>query len=251
MKLSKQERKAHEAALARLHGGNLNEADRESVYRGLRPEATTDIGKGSAFFTPWEVAGDFCVETLNGYDEPTRILDLCAGYGVLSLRKWLYGWGTSKPEVTCVEINPEYVAIGKQLFPEARWICADVFDVPSILEGEKFDEFYSNPPFGRIPVEAAWGGRSGRKPARFEYAVAEIGMQMAETGTMIGQQGISDWKFSGCRSFTRIENAEYSKWSEQSGLILSDNCGLDCSHTPFNATNIMVDIFNVQRADEE
>lgn len=251
MKLSKQERKLHEEALAKLQEGNLLESEREFVYRHLRPEATTDIGKGSAFFTPWEIAGDFCIETLGGYDDrPTRILDLCAGYGVLSLRKWLSWWGTPKPDVTCVEINPEYVAIGKQLFPEARWICADVFDVPSILEGEKFDEFYSNPPFGRIPAEV-WRGRSGRKPARFEYAVAEIGMQMAETGTMIGQQGISDWKFSGCRSFTRIENAEYSKWSEQSGLILANNCGLDCSHTPFNATRIMVDIFNVQRAGEE
>lgn len=252
MKLSKQVRKAHEQALSLLKSKrSLNFDEIEFIHQNLRPDATTDIGKGSAFFTPWDIVSDFLVETGNANKGPERILDLCAGFGILSHRKYLRerACGHPLPIVTCVEINPEYVAIGKELFPEAEWICADVLDVPDILSGQRFSQFFSNPPFGVISSQA-WGNRKAEKPARWEYAVAEIGMLLSDYGTMICQQGITFWKYSNCRSFTEVSNPVYDKWSEKSGLILNSNCGLDCSHTPFASAAVTVDICCVERRQD-
>ena len=41
------------------------------------------------------------------------------------------------------------------------------------------------------------------------------------------------------------------KWSEANGIVLANNCGLDCSHTPFAATNITVEIVNVERSETQ
>ena len=252
LKLSKQDRKTHEQALALLNSGkSLTFDDAEFVHRHLRPDATTDIGKGSAFFTPWEIAADFQIETRSSERCPIKVLDLCAGFGILSHQKFLRmrAYGNPLPEVTCIEINPEYVEIGRKLFPEAEWICIDVLDVDRVLAGRRFDEFYSNPPFGAIS-KPSWGDRPGRKPVRWEYAVAEIGMRYAEHGTMICQQGITSWKMSGCQSFVEVDNPVYKKWSGESGLVLANNCGIDCSHTPFKGANVTVDICVVERTEK-
>lgn len=251
MKLTKQERSNHEQALRLLRkGDSITFGQVEFVHRHLRPDATTDIGKGSAFFTPWDIVSDFLIETLRVDRRPVKILDLCAGYGILSHRKWLMckEMGNPLPEVTCVEINPEYVAIGKQLFPQAEWICMDALDVPDQLIGRQFDEFYSNPPFGAIGKES-WGERKTKKPARWEYAIAEIGMSLCDTGTMICQQGITNWKISGCQSFVNVKNEVYEKWSSESGIRLANNCGIDCSHTRFAETNVMIDICCIERVE--
>jgi len=243
VKLSKPVRKLHEQARALLERGGLDDDEREFCYRNLRPDATTDIGKGSAFFTPWEIANDFQIETLNDIGRPKRVLDLCAGFGILSYMQHRRWCSSEKPEFVCVEINPEYVEIGKKLFPEAQWIRADVFDLAELKLG-RFDEFYSNPPFG--PVPAAYRNQYPKR--RFEYAVAEIGMQHADTGTMIVQQGITDWKMSNQRGFSQHINPAYDAWKAVSGLRLANNCGIDCSHTPFAETNVTVDIALVERA---
>lgn len=38
-------------------------------------------------------------------------------------------------DITCVELNPHYVEVGKKVVPEATWICADVLDpfLPDLL----------------------------------------------------------------------------------------------------------------------
>lgn len=245
MKLTKEQRKRHDEAWERLQSDSLSDDDRQFVCRHLRPEATTDIGRNSAFFTPWEIASDFQIETFTHHStERTRILDLCAGFGVLSLQTYLDS--QVKPDVTCVELNPEFVAIGKKVFPEARWICGSVFDVPEILAGEAFTEFFSNPPFGRIPKV---DGRKPHNAARFEFAVAEIGLSMAEFGTMICPRGATDWEFSGRPTFRRMDNPQYRKWSDWAGIRLSPNCGIDTcdSGARFSDTSIVVDIANVER----
>lgn len=251
MKLTKQQRKLHDEALEVLnYPGPLSFSDREVVYNNLRPEATTDIGRGGAFFTPWEIASDFQIETLNVYGRPKKVLDLCAGYGILSMRGFersLWNGQGLEDQVTCLEINPEYIEIGRKLFPEAEWIQGDVFDAATILAGRQFDEFYSNPPFGSIPKGIA---DSRKKHRRWEYAIAEIGMSLAECGTMIVMQGAPDWKYSDRQGFERFDNPAYSAWSEESGLVLDNNCGIDCSHTPFASTGVTVEIANVRRAEK-
>lgn len=271
MKLTKQQRKMHDIAVAVLNnpesfrdimdqhqtpdGRSYYPDDwREFVYRNYRPDATNDIGKGSAFFTPWEIAGEFQIETLNwhsGMDRPLRIVDLCAGYGVLSLRRHMNSKYSDEPapEITCIEINPEFVEVGKQLFPEAEWICADVFDAEQILAGREFDEFYSNPPFGRIPKV------NGKKPydcPRFEWAVAEIGMRLAPEngGTMILQTGATNWGITGRRGYEKIDNPDYEKWSKRTGINLGPNCGIDLSFVEFAATKTQVELVDVEFSED-
>src|SRR5579864_2275263 len=77
-----------------------------------------------AFFTPMELANDFKIEV-----HGRKILDLCAGIGILSFCCRHFRHHEQMPDITSIEINPEYVRIGRKLLPEATWICADVFDV--------------------------------------------------------------------------------------------------------------------------
>ena len=56
--------------------------------------------------------------------EDANIIDLCADIGILSL----YAHHHKKCNGTCVELNPEYVRVGKKLLPEATWINASIFD---------------------------------------------------------------------------------------------------------------------------
>lgn len=55
---------------------------------------------------------------------------LCAGIGVLSYAAQLECSDRSRcyADITCVELNPHYVEVGKKVVPEATWICADVLD---------------------------------------------------------------------------------------------------------------------------
>jgi predicted RNA methylase len=249
MKLTKPERKAMDNALKRLNAGDLS--DREALYRDIKPYATTDIGAGGAFFTPWDLAGDFQIETLNWHrKEPKRVLDLCAGYGILSYRQWERWGNETRPAVTCVEINEEYAAIGRQIFPEAEWIVADVFDVPEILKGRQFEEFYSNPPFMPVPK-----GRRKQHPTApsVPHAVAEIGMRLCTNGgTMILPRGATNWEYSGRQSYTNTQNARYESWSRETGLTLAANCGIDCTYYDgFDMTNIVVEIALVQDREPE
>lgn len=71
-----------------------------------------------------------------------QCIELCAGIGRLSYYQYL----RNKPtHITCVELNPEYVMIGKRVLPDAEWIIGDALQYSS-------DRFY----------DVAYGNHSGR-----------------------------------------------------------------------------------------
>ena len=78
------------------------------------------------------------------------MIDLCAGIGILSFSYFHGIYHGVNPEITCVEINPDFVAIGKKLLPEANWICGDITDPDFIASLGSFDFAYGNHPFCRI-----------------------------------------------------------------------------------------------------
>lgn len=224
-KLTKAEIKRHERALAVLDKPSLTDDDREIVFKNYHPGASFMNGKGGAFFTPWDLASDFSLE-LNGSH---RVLDVCAGIGILSMMKyWRSGWPADtqdRLEITCVEINPAYCEIGKRLAPWANWINADIFDMDVKALGA-FDAVYGNPPFGKV-----WRPRNGPryKGPHTELHIIDWCAQFAPFGVFIVPQMSAPFRYSGVRCFEALKQGRGVEFQQQTGITLDVGIGVDCS----------------------
>lgn len=223
-KLSKAEAKAHQLACDLLALERpLTLEERWNVVENWQESANHVNSSAGAFFTPPGLACDFAIDVCGH-----RIIDLCAGIGMLSFAHWSrcrYSDGT--PEIVCIEKNPDYVAVGKRVLPEATWICADVFDVPSMNLG-RFDVAISNPPFGAV-------ARNGRRAPRFsggefEYHVIDIASDLADYGTFIIPQMSAPFRFSGQSHYREAKDDRYLRFVEQTGIELAAGCGVDCDY---------------------
>lgn len=154
MKLTKAESKAHSSALALVQSGRLlTFEEREIVWRDFHPGHNHNITISGAFFTPVDAAWECAVLHGGG----GRVIDFCAGIGVLGGMLWEHEiHSPHRPKVTCVEMNPEYYEIGRRVFPEADWVLGDAFDSELLERIGVFDSAISNPPFGRFK------GRKGK-----------------------------------------------------------------------------------------
>jgi len=216
-KLTKQQVKHHEQACAFLQKDELTFDEKWFVFEHWHEGAEHMNGKAGAFFTPVELASDFRIDVSGD-----RVIDLCAGIGVLAFMYYHLYHHDTPPEITCVEINAAYVEIGKKLLPEATWICGDVFEVCQDLG--RFDHAIANPPFGRVASSGSGPRYSG---AEFEYKIIDLASQLAEFGTFILPQGSAGFRYSGAQYYERQENAKYQKFHEQTGIHLEAGCGID------------------------
>lgn len=223
-KLTKAQRKAHIEAEAILTKDTLTEDERDFVFQNWHEGATHINGASGAFFTPWNLAADFAFDGAGG-----RVVDLCAGIGILSY--FIYHrsrWGRSLAEVTCVEANPRYVAVGRKLLPEARWINADVFDWRDWwrgeLDGGMFNIAIANPPFGRVR-------RNGSGPryrgGEFEFHVIDIAAEMADRGAFIVPQQSAPFRYSGSQCFERKKDGRGIEFERRTGFDLTSGVGID------------------------
>jgi predicted RNA methylase len=123
-----------------------------------------------------------------------------------------------------VEINPDYIAVGKKLLPEANWIQADVFHLPKHIG--HFDCAIANPPFGATKS-------SGRAPrftgSIFEYRVIDIASDIADYGVFILPQSSAPFELSGKQCYRSNEHEKYRNFHAQTAVTLGANCGLDTS----------------------
>jgi hypothetical protein len=67
-----------------------------------------------------------------------------------------------------VEVNLEYVKVGRRLLPELTWVQSDMYDLHLWQSLPRFDEAVSNPPFGQVLTDSDTGwigypGPAGRK----------------------------------------------------------------------------------------
>ena len=56
----------------------------------------------------------------------------------------------ARTSYTCVEINPEFVEVGRRLMPWADWVCGSAFERDVMEPLGTFDVGVSNPPFGKV-----------------------------------------------------------------------------------------------------
>lgn len=124
----------------------LTEDDKEFIFNNYRGDG---IGATGAFFTPEMLAWDFMLDAGCSDD----CIELCAGIGRLSYYQFI----RNKPShITCVELNPEYVLIGKRVLPQAEWITGDALQY---TPDRFYRVAYGNPPFGKINTSGAYTGR--------------------------------------------------------------------------------------------
>lgn len=221
MKLSKQQIKQHESAVALLQKETLSFDEKLQVYRDWIPAYQENIGKIASYFTPYDMAKDFCIEITG-----SEIIDLCAGIGMLGFT--YYHWQQEfKPNVVCVERNLSFIEVGKKLFPEATWICGDVLDTSIYENLSTFDTAISNPPFGKI--DSSHPHEMSYKGGEFEYKVIEIGSILARYGAFIIPQLSCPFQYSGKRNIEFYKTKKYEKFEKETGLNLGMNCGIDLS----------------------
>lgn len=224
-RLSKEAAKAHEKACALVAlDRDLTEMEKDFVLDNWQEAATATHNLAGAFFTPEPLARDLSIEVSGD-----RIIDLCAGIGRLAYScrdYWGRRWNNEPArEIVCVEQNPDYVAVGRKVLPEATWICADVLTVPALDLG-RFDTAISNPPFGAIR-------RSGNAPSydgpKFEYHVMAIAAQVARYGAFIIPQQSASFRYSGEQYYREESDRDCRKFIEQTGISMSPGAGFDTS----------------------
>lgn len=161
-----------------------------------------------AFFTPWQLARDAAIYTSGA----GSVLDLCAGIGSLGLMSYWAG-GSNPPQVTCVEVNPDYARIGRILFPQARWIVASADNPPADLG--RFDCVIANPPFGRTAKISG-----PRFSGEDELAIVDIASQVARWGVFILPQGSCPFEYAG-RNYRERPSAKYERFRRATGLRIT------------------------------
>lgn len=139
-------------------------------------------------------------------------------------------------QITAVELNPEYVDIGRRLLPEVEWIQGDLYDLNLWQSISRFDEAISNPPFGKVltDCERDWIGYRG--PAGL--TVASIALKVARLGpTMILPQTQTPYKFSGRlpgdNVYARSQISYLKKFNELHPDLEWDHRSLDTEHTSY------------------
>jgi predicted RNA methylase len=220
-KLTKPQAKAHAQACEILQKDVLSFDEKWFVLENWREDANHVNSAAGAFFTPPELARSFCIEVCG-----RKVIDLCAGIGTLSfLYREKCSWGEA-PDLTCVEINPDYVAVGRKILPEATWIQASVFDLPDLGH---FDFAFGNPPFGNINRARRNAPRfNGRQ---FEYHVIDVASDLADYGAFIIPQGSAPFRYSGQETFQEVKEPSYLAFEKATGITLGNSCGIDCSCT--------------------
>ena len=242
-KISKVATKAHNEAEELVASEKiLNDDERMFVLENWSPLQSHNIGQAGAFFTPYELACDTMIELP---EDATTVIDLCAGIGMLTFCAWQkFRWQRDMPKFICVEINPNFVRVGRKVMPEATWIQGSVMDksildqILTFVDDPETAVVISNPPFGttrmfreECDVDLRYTGNL------FEYAVMDVSSRFSTFGIFIIPQGSAPFEFSGKRTYKlkvnqdgNPSNDKYNKFHEETGLALGMNCGIDTQH---------------------
>lgn len=214
-KITKQQLKLHEQTEELLWGSD-KKLTQEQVAFCLehwdpRALAGKQVARNQAYFTPLPLAID-AGKYIGG--DGRQVVDIGAGIGRLAYAvlcaNW---WDAGRVKVTAVEINPEYVQVGRRLLPEVAWVQGDLYDLHLWQSLPRFDEAVSNPPFGQVLTDndTGWIGYHG--PAGL--TVAAIGLRVARLGiTLILPQTQTPYRYSGRRPGENICTTNHMRYLE-------------------------------------
>lgn len=216
MKLSKAEIKSHNEAMALVDCDRpLKDDEKEFILDNFNEGALHINSAAGAFFTPRGLARDFAIEVNGGH-----VIDLCAGIGSLS-----YAVEEKVDSIICVEINPDYLRIGKRIVPDAIWINASIFS-EEVLNLTGLDWAISNPPFGSIKGDEFKGKYTG---SQFEFKAIEVASRIAKYGAFILPQMSTPFRYSGKQMYAEEVSDKLQKFLDQTGISFEMNCGIDTS----------------------
>ncbi|QXJ25960.1 methyltransferase [Actinomadura graeca] len=203
---------------------DLTDEEKWFVLERWQESATAASPVDGAFFTPLGLARDL---SLHVHGE--RIIDLGAGIGRLC-------WqcrdvtpnsnGDSARQLVCIERNPAYAAVGRKILPQARWIVADIFEVPALGLG-RFDCAIANPPFGRLPRSGRRGPRY--RGSRLELHVIDIAADLARQGVFLVPQDSAPFSYSGKQRYLDEPGPHYRRFTTETGIRLEPSIGIDTS----------------------
>ena len=123
MPLSKTITQRHQNALAHLDHDELTLHQRWQMFEDFHEGADSGTWLMGAHVTSLALANDLLLNIDRG-----PILDLCAGIGTLAFSDMHRRYHDTMPSITCLELNPQFVAVGKKILPEATWICGNLID---------------------------------------------------------------------------------------------------------------------------
>lgn len=200
MKLPKAELKKQKDILNKLTTGTTFTEDFiDYCYEEFNPAILDNLTENGVFFTPPDLAYD---AALFSYRHG-HVVDVCAGIGMLSYAMRIRdSYDKNIKSLTCIELNPKFVEIGKKLLPKANWICADVFDkslwddLVKDLPDNRFDSLISNPPFGTNQLDKtkySWLNYKGQR----DLMAVELCLRYAKNGTFILPSGSAPFSYSG------------------------------------------------------
>ncbi|MCS4309462.1 putative RNA methylase [Rheinheimera pacifica] len=230
MKLSKLNASLHTQALAILQKERLTFEDKEFVLANYQESANHLIAPAGAFFTSAELAWEFSVVAVGFLSEKRkfRVLDLCAGIGALAHACLLRN---PDIELVCVDINADYVDVGKKIVPQAQWHCMDALDLDQLKALGHFDIVISNPPFGAVTTG------SGKKSPRytgseFAYKAIDIAAEIADVGYFILPQKLVPFNISASpRNEPFVHRDAYVKFLKQTRWELEIALTIDTAST--------------------
>ena len=214
-KITKQQLKRHEQAEEFLWGIDKKLTFDEVAFClehwDPRALAGKQVSKNQAYFTPMPLALD-AGKYIGG--EGRRVVDIGAGIGRLAYAVLCANrWNPQQVQVTAVEINPEYVQVGRRLLPEVTWVQADMYDLSLWQNLPRFDEAVSNPPFSQVltDCDTSWLGYRG--PAGL--TVAALGLKVAHLGiTLILPQTQTPYRYSGRRPGENVVTTNHMRYLE-------------------------------------
>lgn len=216
MRLSKKQSQLQNQVMELVHSDRrLTEEERYFILENYQESAGALNSLSGAFFTPEGLARDFAIEVSDG----VSIIDLCAGIGRLG-----FALEQKATRLVCVEYCEAYIEVGKRVLPDAEWIQGDVFDKELYRGLGFFDWSVSNPPFGKIKTGNYEGNYRG---GLFEYRVIEMGSRISSFGAFIIPQESASFRYSGERCYREEINDRCRTFMKQTGITLSNNCGID------------------------